>query len=841
MPAVRSVAVVSFCLVCGAGALGQETRARAEPPWQVHEYLPFFVTYGCYSEGIWHEVEGGGAGYWGDGLAGGNGGIRGTSNVTLMMAMLVYAYDEGWLGASHQEALAGAGLGRDVCLERVSKSWVYLAQGHVTGDGRCAADGKSWGHSWQSPLWVGASGLAALIVWDDLDEEIRRGVERVVVDEAGRKISVEPRDASPGNTAAEENGWDTHAPAIAVALFPEHPNVPRWLRAAQVLAANTHSVAADHESDARLGDDRVGDVVTTTNLADDFTLDNHGFFHPSYLKVSGQELGEAWAMLAWGDRRHGTSFAPRFRPYALHHVGDAWRSVLRPLLLPEGEFAYPSGQDWAVHISTIQSYFAFVATALGDRTAALAERRGFMASRRRMAASSDGRIFGATNFEWWWDPIFVKRATTAMLHFILAPQPTPEPAPESTLRGTTESFFFPAAGIVVHRTPLYFASVSTRGRPTGLMIPLGERHLEHPYLTTPRVGSILPPGTIESFTQHDHALGRAVVMQYAGGSRAAMVGLESVVLWVTAGELSPIAIQNDNTIGTGRRVHSVDGPRDVPALEPMEAFSTSGTWLNVDDQIGLITEGGFRYVPAGQYTRRSAAEDLVNAIGGPGHTGLLAAPRASAAETERLARTFSIRRVGQVHEVRLRDGVDGPLVCVKVDLGRLVELFPPEGLSTEGQVSENNGLEKMTDGDPATCTVLRTPGGVGPVPEAPVILEFRKPAGAEGASGVRIVPRPGYGPRAVTLEVNRAGAWQPLAKVEVGSQHKDIELADHDGADRFRLTISTGWDRGAQLSHTPRNTQIAELSFLVAEKRPEPSPGADVPFQLRVLEADREE
>lgn len=840
MPVVCSLAVILSLMGC-AGAVGQETRARENPPGQVHEYLPFFVTYGCYSEGIWHDVEGGGAGYWGDGLAGGNGGIRGTSNVTLMMAMLVHAYDEGWLHDSHRQALARAGLRRDVCMERISKSWRYLAQSHVTAEGRCAADGKSWGRSWQSPLWVGASGLAALMVWDQLDDEVRGGVRCVIVDEADRKIDVEPRDASPGNTAAEENGWDTHAPAIAVALFPEHANVSQWLRAAQVLAANTHSVAADHDSDARLGEDRVGDVVTTTNLADDFTLDNHGFFHPSYLKVSGQELGEAWAMLAWGDRRHGTSFAPRFRPYALHHVADAWCRVMRPLLLPEGEFAYPSGQDWAVHISTIQSYFAFVATALGDRTAALAERRGFLAARRRMAASTDGRILGATNFEWWWDPIFVKRATTAMLQFILSPEPAPEPAPDGTLREVTESFFFPAAGIVVHRTPLYFASVSTRGRPTGLMIPLGERHLEHPYVTTPRVGSILPPGTIESLTQHDHARGRAVMMLYADGSRAAMVGLERVVLWLAAGTLNPLAIQNDNTIGPGRRVHSIEGSRDVPALEPMEPFSTSGTWLNVDDQIGLVTEAGFRYVPAGRYTRRSAAEDLVTPKSGPACTALLAGPRLSAGETKRLAREFSIRRVGHVHEVRFRDGPDGPLVCVKVDLGRLVKLLPAVDVATHGQVSENFGLENMTDADPESYVVLRNAGGLGPVPDAPVILEFRKPAGAEDASALRIVPRPHYGPREVTLEIKRAGSWHSLAKAEVGSQHKDIELAEHEGADRFRLTISTGWDRGTQLAHAPRNTQIAELTFLVTKKRPEPDPESGRRFELRVIEPDGDE
>jgi hypothetical protein len=151
----------------------------------------------------------------------------------------------------------------------------------------------------------------------------------------------------------------------------------------------------------------------------------------------------------------------------------------------------------------------------------------------------------------------------------------------------------------------------------------------------------------------------------------------------------------------------MEGPRDVPALQPKEPFATSGAWLNVDEQIGLINEAGFRYVPAGQYTRRSAAEDLVSPIGSPGHTAMLVIPRASAAETARLARQFSVRRAGPFYEVYLRDGVDGPLVCAQVDLGRFVKFLPPADVSTPGQVSESFGLENLTDGDPTTCTVFK--------------------------------------------------------------------------------------------------------------------------------------
>jgi hypothetical protein len=224
-------------------------------------------------------------------------------------------------------------------------------------------------------------------------------------------------------------------------------------------------------------------VVTTVNRFDDFTLDNHGSFHPSYLKVSGQELGEALAMLTVGDRLHGTSLADAFRPYALHHVRETW-TVMRRLLLPEGEYAYPSGSDWAIHLPSHQSYYAFVATALRDPAAALAEQRGLTCARLRRRASPDGRFLGATNCEWWWEPIVLKRFALAMLH--LTQNPPLQPAPDGALRGDMGTLLSKPTRIFVHRTPSYFASVSMRGRPMGLTVPLGPRHLTHPYIVAPR-------------------------------------------------------------------------------------------------------------------------------------------------------------------------------------------------------------------------------------------------------------------------------------------------------------------------------------------------------------------
>ena len=805
--------------------------AGSGPPSQIHEYLRFLVAYAPHAETLWHGADG--AGYWGDGLSRGNGGIRGTSNLTLACAVLVHALDQGWLTDAQRGELARAGLDRGVCLDRVRQSWRYLAGSHVTGDAK-AADGKKWGRSWQSSLWVGASGLAALLVWDDLGDEVRVLVQRVIVDEANRKIAARPRDSTPGNTAAEENGWDTHAPAIAVALFPDHPNAAKWLRAAQILAANTYSVRADHESDAALGRERVRDVVCTTNLFDDFTLDNHGFFHPSYLKVSGQEIGEAWVMMGLGDKVHGTSFAPEYRPYALHHVADTW-SVMRTLLLPEGEYLYPSGSDWAIHLCSHQSYYAFIATAFGDPVAALAERRGFTCGRWRMRASSGGRFLGATNFEWWWEPIVLKRFATAMWHFILSP--TPAPAPAEHVSAGTQTFHYRAVGVFGHRTPLYVATVSTRGRPTGFVVPLGDRHMEHPYVVTPRVGSILPPGRIDRCTTHTHKLGSAIVLHYGDGTRAAMVGLGRVVLWLSRARLGPIAIENDNVVtGQGRTVRCAGKTVHVPALKPKPRFTLPGRWANVDEQLGLIAAGGFQYVPASRYTRRSAAEDLVRPEKAGQVNYLLVAPRASADETARLAQTVSVEQVGRVCRAQFRDGPDGPLVRVAVDLGALPRMAKPVDLATPGSASPGHPMGLMTDDDADTFCVLRNEQGTGPTPQTPTFLSFAVPA-AQAVRGLRIVPRRRYGPRSVEVQTLRQGTWRKLAGADLRDELCDIALNLTPDDRRLRVVITRGWDRGPALAAKPRNTQIAELAFLLADS---PSDGDQPPaFELDVIETGR--
>lgn len=804
--------------------------SRAAPPAGVPDYLPLFCRYLPYAETLWHPAPVGG--YWGDGLSEGNGAIRGTSNLTLATALLVHAEDLGWLDQDQVRALARAGLDRPTRLARVRASWAYLAHSHTSGGGTAARDSRPWGRSWQSSLWVGASGLAALLTWDDLDALTRAAVERVVVDEATYRAGLPPRNSTPGNTAAEENGWDTHAPAVAVALFPRHPSAPAWLRAAQIRAANTYTVAADATSEARLGTERVRDVVCTRNLFADFTLDNHGFFHPSYLNVSGQELGEAWAMLAMGDRRHGTANALAFDPYARHHLQETWQ-VMRRLLLCGGEYAFPSGSDWALNVPSHQAYYAFVAGTLQDPVAAAAERRGLASAQRQAAAAPPGRLLAATNFEWWWEPIVLKRCAFAMM--LLARRPPPEPAPVSALWERTETWQSDPTQILVHRTPAYFTSVSLRGQPMGLVVPLG-RATEGAWPgVTPRLGSLLPSGTVRRWSRHDHDGGTAVRLEYADGGTAAMVALRRIVLWLANRPLAPLSVQNDSLVpGCGRQVRWVDGSRRVPSLQPCAAFTTAANWLSVDEELSLLSENGFRYEPAGGYTRRSAAEDRITPLPGEGGGCLAVLPALGPAAAADLARDFAVVRSEGWWTVRCRDGGDGPVVEARVYLGEAPARVAPVLVSTDGKPSPGHPLDAMTDGLADTFCVLWTAAGKGPTPETPIAVEFELPVG-RAVQALRLLPRPGYGPRNIALAVRSPAGWEPVAEAHPIDQGTDLPLPRREAGTHYRLSITGSWDRGGAQDAPARNTQIAELALVSAAVPPAPARDVTDPVQVRVV------
>jgi hypothetical protein len=163
-----------------------------------------------------------------------------------------------------------------------------------------------------------------------------------------------------GDTKAEENGWEADVLAVTLGLFPDDPLAPMWFNKMRLFAINSYSHTNDAKDESVIdpGYDlqRVMDLHVGPNLYDDYTLQNHNYFHTSYQNVVIQELGEAALALelfqAGGKKKHV------WRTNALmHNCEVVFDRVLAWLALADAELAMPNGNDWSMFLyDQITSY-----------------------------------------------------------------------------------------------------------------------------------------------------------------------------------------------------------------------------------------------------------------------------------------------------------------------------------------------------------------------------------------------------------------------------------------------------------------------------------------------------
>lgn len=608
-------------------------------PAVTRQWIDLATTYVIHAETLWHNMETGGC--WGDGLndSNANGAVRAICNTMLAYAFIVHTMDSGWLSQGERERLERASLDRARLLARIDASLRSICAHHVAAPNPRK---PGWGNTWQSSLWFGSVGTAVLLTWRDIDDSLKRAFAGISASEADRIAAKPPYDLRPGDSGAEENGWDTLALAVALALDPQSPRAATWERALQCYAANVYSVPADATDTSLVGTDRVRDIVRTQNILPDYTLVNHKIFHPDYIQVSGLELGQALAILELADRLHGTKLAAAFRPYALHNALNVWKNVMHPLLLPDGDFAFPSGQDWTLHSSMSSGYLAYVSTLLGDPDAALAERLHPLHAARRRELSPRGRILGDSNLDWWWEPLLVKRGVMAVLQHELRDSPGAT-LPSASLRFAATRLF-PDSKIWLHRNNYYFISISWGARSMVTFTPFDRCSTENPYMTYPLPLGLLSGMTGVSVDSSEDNTYHCVTITTKDGSECAIAVLPESVVILSPGGVAPLAIQNDPLSGGLRTLHAQGGTVTIPfspAAEGNIPRKIGSSWINIDDRLGMITSGGgFLYTQAKGFNARSLAYDKIIPEGRENVTWQLI-PGVDRARTERMAADFS--------------------------------------------------------------------------------------------------------------------------------------------------------------------------------------------------------
>lgn len=248
---------------------------------------------------------------------------------------------------------ARVGVSREEALDRTVKLVKGVATVH-----KAVPDGR-WGDHWQSSLWAGLAGGAGWLLREDLDDEARDAVRRMVVYEADRFIRPDYQvpywNGEGGDTKAEENAWNSMVLALAVTMLPEHPHVSQWKEVCSELMISAYARPSDTERTDITVDGRTPkDWLEGYNAREDGVVINHNIVHNDYMTCVG--LSHRATLLC--------SLAGIPAPEAADYNFDvAYRAMVTlefaspPYKAPGGtmyipgrpEQYYPQGTDWSVH------------------------------------------------------------------------------------------------------------------------------------------------------------------------------------------------------------------------------------------------------------------------------------------------------------------------------------------------------------------------------------------------------------------------------------------------------------------------------------------------------------
>ncbi|MDB6025094.1 MAG: hypothetical protein JWM68_1317 [Verrucomicrobiales bacterium] len=485
----------------------------------------------------------------------------------------------------------------------------YCVATHVSGTQKCP-DGKPWGNSWQSAMWTGTLGFGSWLIWDKIDPALQKDIERIVGSEADRFLNVKPPAGSSSDTKAEENGWNLTCLSVAANMFPANPHAAAWNEKALEYVMNTLSAPQDEQDKTVVNGRPVSEWSTGANIHSDFTLENHGFFHPAYVGCSSYFLTEM-AM-------HYT-FAGRPVPKAAtHHLMDVW-GMFQTFLLPWGESAFPQGMDWELHGLPFLNLYASLASYQKDPLAARYERI-FLQYMRSWQIMCDGDLAApGSRLGFTRHAINCEQAAWGFLsHKIFGPPVKEISAPKAAAL-TKGIHLRDSLQTATHRTDDKFISMSWGNKVMGMIIPIGEGHEGNPNFTAPIVNGLVgsfeltPRGetkttvTAHSWRETPNGFETSATLLLNGGRLKQTVTIHSIgektlvyqdrVIAVSDVTISeerglPLGIENDEITGGTRTLSHGDGRMVFDFKKPQKPLAMAGSWANVDGRLGLVAVSG---------------------------------------------------------------------------------------------------------------------------------------------------------------------------------------------------------------------------------------------------------
>lgn len=315
-------------------------------------------------------------------------GVRTNADFSMICAFL-YKYAQG-------KVTLPEGVTWDNVKDMAVKSLVFGYSTHKANKFKITSNNAYWGsvstsdNVWESSLWAMSLAYSSYFLRDELTEEQKGYVYNMIKAECNYELGRSIPTGYAGDTKSEENGWEADILACALGLYPDDELAPRWFARLREFAVNSYS-QADDAADATVIDPAydettVKDLFRGKNLYDDYTLQNHNYFHTSYQNVVMQELGEAHlAMLLFQGEN------PKWTTRALMHNNQkVMDEVLCWLALADGELAMPNGNDWSMFLYDQITSYATAACFLRDPDALMLENMAYKYVKARQSTTDDG-------------------------------------------------------------------------------------------------------------------------------------------------------------------------------------------------------------------------------------------------------------------------------------------------------------------------------------------------------------------------------------------------------------------------------------------------------------------
>ena len=279
------------------------------------------------------------------------------------------------------------------------KSLVFAYSTHKANKLKVCAGGNYWGsvsnadHVWESSLWAMSVAYSAYFQREKLSEAQKNYIYQLLKAECNYELERSIPTGFAGDTKAEENGWEADILAATLGLYPNDELAPRWFNRLREFAINSYSHFSDADNTTVIDPDydnkTIADLYKGKNLYDDYTLQNHNLFHTSYQNVVMQELGEA--ALALKLFQLGVNGEEKWKTNALmHHNQEVMDEVLNWLALADGELAMPNGNDWSLFLYDQITSYTTQACFQRDANALMLENMAYKYIQARQKTTTDG-------------------------------------------------------------------------------------------------------------------------------------------------------------------------------------------------------------------------------------------------------------------------------------------------------------------------------------------------------------------------------------------------------------------------------------------------------------------